>query len=163
MTYTMDISYSTCLCPFCSLSVWYGIPRDCKSPCQFSEWLDEWLITEGMTGHKTVIIKLVPMQTSNAQSTIIYRLAQWDRGNKHLQNHPSIKGWGIQREHIVNIHNLGMMNSTEAAKSFQEPRELLERKWRLAALISIVMRWLAGDKRFFVLFTVPWTLCSKGS
>lgn len=96
------------------------------------------------------------MQTSNAQSTIIYRLAQWDRGNMHLQNHPSAEGWGIQWEHIVNIHNLGMMNSTEAAKSFQEPREFLEKKWRLAALISIVTRWLAGDKRFFVLFTGPW-------
>lgn len=44
----------------------------------------------------------------------------------HLQNYPSVKGWVIQWEHIVNIHNLGMMNSTGAAKSFQEPRELLE-------------------------------------
>lgn len=66
------------------------------------------------------------MQTSSAQSTIIYRLAQWDRGNMHLQNYPSVKGWVIQWEHIVNIHNLGMMNNIETAKSFQEPRELLE-------------------------------------
>lgn len=66
------------------------------------------------------------MQSSSAQPTIIYKLAQWDRGNMHMQNYPSVKGWVIQWEHTVNIQNLGMMNSTEAAKSFQEPRGLLE-------------------------------------